>query len=255
MPMPDSGAGSLSPDGKRIFYSPLFRDFRTWKRYAGGWAQDLYIYDLATNLVEQITNHPRTDRDPMWIGDKLYFVSDRDGTLNLYSYDLKTKQTAQITKSKTYDVRWPGYDDQGQIVYEFGGELQLYDGRTGRDRKLAINVPDDGLHRRTARISAANRIEDFELSPKGQRALFMARGDVFTAPIEKGPTRNLTGTSGAHDKWARWSPDGKKISFISDRSGEEEIYLVNQDGSGEPAQKRSERQFHRDVQNAADQRV
>ena len=236
MPMPDSGAGSLSADGKRIFYSPLFRDFRTWKRYQGGWAQDLYIYDLATNAVEQITNHPRTDRDPMWIGDKLYFVSDRDGTLNLYSYDLKTKQTSELTKSKNYDVRWPGYDEQGQIVYESAGELQLYDTRTGRDRKLAINVPDDGLHRRPSRVSAASLIEDFELSPKGQRALFVARGDVFTAPIEKGPTRNLTDSSGAHDKWARWSPDGRKIAFISDRSGEEEVWLANQDGSGQPEQ-------------------
>ena len=239
LPMPDSGAGTLSPDGKKVFYSPLFRDFRTWKRYQGGWAQDLYTFDLATSAVEQITNQVRTDRDPMWIGEKLYWVSDRDGTLNLYSYDLKSKQTAQLTRSKTFDVRWASGDESaagGQIVYEFGGELQLLNTRNGQDRKLAIHVPDDGLHRRPSRVSAANLIEDFELSPKGQRALFVARGDVFTAPIEKGATRNLTNSSNAHDKWARWSPDGRKIAFVSDLTGEEEIYLIDQDGSGKPEQ-------------------
>jgi tricorn protease len=192
LPMPDSGAGTFSPDGKRVFYSPLFRDFRTWKRYQGGWAQDLYVYELSSNNVEQITNHPRTDRDPMWIGDKLCFASDRDGTLNLYSYDLKTKQTAQLTRSKTYDVRWPSNDEQGQIVYESGGELRVFDTRVGRDRELKIDVPDDGLHRRASRIPVTGNLEGFDLSPKGQRAVFVARGDVFTVPIEKGPTRNVT---------------------------------------------------------------
>jgi tricorn protease len=234
LPMPDSGAGDMSPDGKKVVYSPLFRDFRSWKRYEGGWAQDLFIFDLATNSVENITNHARTDRDPMWIGNKVYFASDRDGTLNLYSYDPARKATAQLTRSKMWDVRWPSGDAEGRIVYESDGEIQLFHTRNNQDKKLSILVPDDGLNTRPARISAANLIEDFSLSPKGERALFVARGDVFTAPIEKGPTRNLTNSSGAHDKWARWSPDGKKISFISDRSGEEEIYLVNQDGVGEP---------------------
>ncbi len=232
LPMPASGAGDMSPDGKKVVYSPLFRDFRTWKRYEGGWAQDLYIFDLASHGVENITNHPRTDRDPMWIGSKIYFVSDRDGTLNLYAFDPAKKAATQLTRSKTWDVRWPSADAEGRIVYESDGEVHLFDTRNNQDKKLAILVPDDGLNTRPARISAANLMEDFSLSPKGERALFVARGDVFTAPIEKGPTRNLTDSSGAHDKWARWSPDGKKISFLSDRSGEEEIYLIQQDGTG-----------------------
>lgn len=236
LPMPDSGAGDMSPDGKRMIYSPLFRDFRTWKRYEGGWAQDLYIFDLATHAVEKIASHPRTERDPMWVGDKIYFVSDRDGTLNLYSYDLARKTVSQLTRSKTWDVRWPSADELGQIVYELDGEIRLFDTRNGQDKKLAILVPDDGLNTRPSRISAANLISSFALSPKGERALFVARGDVFTAPIEKGPTRNLTNSSRAHDKAARWSPDGKKIAFLSDRSGEEEIYLIDQDGTGQPEQ-------------------
>jgi tricorn protease len=121
-------------------------------------------------------------------------------------------------------------------VFEMNGALQVFDVARGAADRVEIEIPDDGLWMRPERVSAARLIEDFELSPKGARALFVARGDVFTAPIEKGPTRNLTNSSDAHEKWARWSPDGKQIAFLSDRTGEEEVYLVPQDGSGEPEQ-------------------
>ncbi|MFQ5599220.1 MAG: S41 family peptidase [Candidatus Krumholzibacteriia bacterium] len=232
-PMPESGAGDLSPDETKLVYSPLVRDFRTWKRYAGGWAQELYIFDLQTHETERVTDHPRADRDPMWIGDKIYFASDRDGTLNIYAYDTVTKRTQQITRSNVWDVRWPSDDGQSRIVYELNGELQVLDVRDGRSRPISIRVPDDGVSKRPSRIEVEDNIEGWSLSPKGERALFVARGDIFTAPIENGPTRNLTHSSNAHDKWARWSPDGAKIAFISDRDGEEEIYLVDQNGSGE----------------------
>ncbi len=236
LPMPQSGAGAYSPDAKRIAYSPLFRDFRSWKRYQGGWAQDLYIFDVATNSAEQITNHPRTDRDPMWIGDKIYFASDRDDVLNLYEYDPAKKTTRQITRSKRWDVRGPSADENGQIVYEMDGELYVYNVRNGSDKKVNVSVPDDGLNRRPSRVTTGNLIEAFALSPKGQRAVIVARGDVYTVPIEKGPTRNLTNSSKSHEKSARWSPDGKTISYLSDQTGEEEIWLINQDGSGQPEQ-------------------
>ena len=236
LPMPESGAGDLSPDGTRVVYSPLFRDFRTWKRYEGGWAQELYIFDRETHVVERVTTHRRADRDPMWIGDAIYFTSDRDGTLNLYSYDLASRETTQLTDSDTWDVRWPGDDGANRIVYELNGELQIYSIGDGTSRPISITVPDDGLAMRPSRVSAANLIEDAELSPQGARALFVARGDVFTAPIENGPTRNLTRSSSAHDKWARWSPDGRRIAYVSDATGEDEIWLVAQDGSGEPEQ-------------------
>ena len=236
LPMPESGAGDLSPDGTRVVYSPLFRDFRTWKRYEGGWAQELYIFDRETHAVERVTDHRRADRDPMWIGDAIYFTSDRGGTLNLYGYDLASRETTQLTHSETWDVRWPGDDGAGRIVYELNGELQIYSIDEGTSRPIAITVPDDGLAMRPSRVAAADLIEDAELSPQGERALFVARGDVFTAPIENGPTRNLTRSSGAHDKWARWSPDGRRIAYVSDASGEDEIYLIAQDGSGEPEQ-------------------
>lgn len=236
LPMPTSGAGELSPDGKKVIYSPLFRDFRTWKRYQGGWAQDLYVFDLTEYEVSRITDHPRSDRDPMWIGNTIYFTSDRDGKLNLYAYELDSGETRQLTQNRQWDVRWPSADEEGRIVYERNGELRILDTRNGQDREISIDVPDDGLNARPSRISAARNIEDFELSPAGERALFVARGDIFSAPIEKGFTSNLTKSSGTHEKWARWSPDGSKISFISDQTGEEEIYLVNHDGSGEVQQ-------------------
>ncbi len=236
LPMPSSGAGDFAPDGNKIVYSPLFRDFRTWKRYEGGWAQDLYIFDIKTFDAKKIADSKRTERDPMWIGNAIYFVSDRDGTLNLYAYDVKSDGVLQVTRSTTWDVRWPSSDNQGKIVYELNGELQVFNVTTKEDKKISITVPDDGLAKRPSRYSAAKNIEDFELSPKGERVLFVARGDIFTAPIEKGPTRNLTNTSNAHDKWARWSPDGSKIAFISDMSGEEQIYLIDQKGEGKPVQ-------------------
>jgi len=236
LPIPISGAGDFSPDGKQVAYNPIARDFRTWKRYQGGWAQDLYLFDLASHEVKNITSHPRTDRDPMWIGGKIFFNSDRTGTLNLWSYDVASGAVAQITRSDRWDVRWPSDDEAGRIVYELGGELQVLDVRTGESRAIAIDVPSDSLYDRPSQVSAAQLIEDAALSPKGERVLFVARGDVFSAPVEKGVTHNLTRSSRHHDKWARWSPDGRKIAFISDRMGEDELWLIDQDGSGQPEQ-------------------
>ncbi len=236
LPMPVSGAGALSPDGRQVVYSPLFRDFRTWKRYEGGWAQELYIFDLASHEAQRVTDHPRADRDPMWMGDRIYFTSDRDGTLNIYAYDPATATTAQVTNSTTWDVRWPSDDGDRHIVYELDGELVIHDVVANVATPVSIMVPTDGVAMRPSRLDVSGNVEGWALSPKGERVLFVARGDVFTAPIEHGPTRNLTRSSGAHDKHARWSPDGTRIAFVSDRSGEEEVYVIAQDGTGEPEQ-------------------
>jgi len=236
LPMPEAGSGDYSPDGAQMVYSPQSRDFRSEKRYGGGQANKLYTFDLKTYATKAITDGPRPTRDPMWIGDAIYFNSDRDGHFNLYSYNVGNGKTSQVTRSKQWDVRWPSSDHRGRIVYEMDGELQVLNTGSGKSQAISITVPDDGLARRPSRVSAANNIESYELSPKGERALFSARGDIFTAPIEKGPTRNLTHSSGAHDKWPTWSPDGSQIAFISDRSGEEELYLTPQDGLKPPQQ-------------------
>ena len=231
LPMPTAGSGDYSPSGDQMVYSPQSRDFRSEKRYGGGQANALYTFDLKTNNAKRITEGPRATRDPMWIGDTIFFNSDRDGHFNLYAYTASNGKTVQVTSNRQWDVRWPSSDNEGRIVYELNGELQVMDARSRKSTPISISVPDEGLWSRPSRVPAGNLIESVGLSPKGERALFTARGDIFTAPIEKGPTRNLTHSSGAHDKWPAWSPDGSQIVFISDMSGEEELYLIPQDGS------------------------
>ncbi|MEM7355878.1 MAG: S41 family peptidase [Acidobacteriota bacterium] len=237
LPMPESGAGDFSPDGQRVVYSPLVRDFRHWKRYEGGWAQELYLFDLETYDTVRVSDHPRADRDPMWIGGEIYFTSDRDDKNNLYAYDVASGTTRQVTTETVWDIRWPSADRANRrIVYELNGELQVLDLASGATRRVAIHVPDDGIARRPARVSVANQVRGMGLSPTGKRAVFAARGDLFTVPIEHGPSRNLTRTSGAHDREPAWSPDGQRIAFVSDQDGEEEIWLVDQDGKSAPEQ-------------------
>jgi len=232
LPLPESGLADLSPDGRKVVYSPVFRDFRTWKRYQGGWAQELYIFDLESHELRRVTEDVRADRDPMWAGDTIYFNSDRDNHFNLYAFDLGSSETRQLTHETKWDVRWPSADAAGRIVFELNGGLQILDTSSGKRRALDITVPDDGLASRPYRTPAADVLESFALAPDGQRALFTARGDIFTVPVEHGPTRNLTASPGAHDKHPEWSADGQSILFLSDRDGEEELYRIKADGSG-----------------------
>ena len=232
LPMPGSGAGSFSPAGNRIVYSPQARDFRTEKRYSGGTANQLYIFDVETHEARKISEGERASRDPMWIGTSIYYDSDKDGHFNLYAYEVTTGKTSQLTTNKTYDLRWPSTDRESRIIYELNGELQIFDVKTRKSTPISINVPTDGVSRRPSRVNAGNLIEQYGLSPKGERAVFAARGDIFTVPIEKGPVRNLTDSSAAHEKAPVWSPDGAKIAYISDKTGEEEIWVSPQDGVG-----------------------
>jgi tricorn protease len=235
LPMPVSGAGHFSPDGRRIVYSPLWRDFRSEKRYQGGWANDLFIFDLEHPSLIQVTQDPRTDRDPMWIGGAIYFNSDRTGVFNLYRYDVESHQTRQVTHYHDWDVRWPSADADGQIVYELDGELHIFDTRNEQDRALTITVPADAVIAGAQAVNAADDIESHAVSPGGERVAIVARGDVFSIPVEHGIARNLTRSSTAHDREAAWSSDGKRLAYVSDRSGEEELYVQAQDGAT-PAQ-------------------
>ncbi|MBQ3388227.1 MAG: PD40 domain-containing protein [Thermoguttaceae bacterium] len=230
LPIPSAGAGDMALDGRYIVFSPLFRDFRSWKRYEGGWAQYLMIYDQTSDTYRPIPTTPRTDRDPMWAGGTAWFVSDRSGALNLYRYDPQKDTVEQKTSYRDWDVRWASSDGVSKIVYEVAGELKYFDTASNQERPIPIHVPTDALDARPTRVDAGNNIEFFELAPGGKRALFVARGDVWTVPLEKGVPRNLTRTSNAHERGAVWSKDGKRIAFISDETGEDQVWLCDQLG-------------------------
>ena len=233
--VPEGGFATFSPDGKKLFYNRIFRDFRTWKRYRGGMTQNLWIYDLSANKLEKITENDNTSRDPMWIGDTLYFNSDRDKTFNLFSSDTAGKNVKKLTTFADFDVRWAS-NGPGGIVFENGGYIHLYDLSSGKSEKVSIKVPSDLRAVRAEYKKVNDHIEDGSLSPEGKRVVFTARGDLFTVPAEKGNTRVLTASSGSHERGAAWSPDGKWIAFISDQTGEDEIWRIPQDGKG-PAQR------------------
>ncbi len=237
LPFSVGGFCTYSPDGKKLALNRVFREFRTWKYYKGGMADDVWIYDFATKQMENITNNPSQDIFPMWYGDKIYFCSDRDRTMNLFSYDLKSKQTTKITNYTEYDVKFPSLGGDA-IVYENGGFIYVYDLKAGKESKISITIQDDAVSGRNELIDASKFIEpyDFDLGPDGNRIVVTARGDVWTVPAKEGITRNISKSSASHERSSVWSPDGKSIAFISDVSGEDEVYVQKQDGSEAPTQ-------------------
>nr|NQU89085.1 PD40 domain-containing protein [Bacteroidota bacterium] len=231
--MYDAAQGSFSPDATKIAYNKVVREHRTWKRYVGGLAQEVYIYDFKTDEEKNITNFEGTDRIPMWIGDKIYFTSDRDRVLNIFAYDTKTGNTSKITNHTGYDVRRPGFD-QNNIVYEAGGDIWLLDVKSGTSKQIPIEILVDMEETRPHMKDVSEEIRSFNISPTGERAVVVARGEVFTVPKEYGPTKDLTNSSGANDRDAVWSPDGKLIAYLSDQDGEYQVYTINPDGREEP---------------------
>ncbi len=232
LPVPRSGFCSFSPDDSKMAYNRIFREFRTWKRYRGGMADDVWIYDFKTNKIENITNNPAQDIIPMWHENKVYYISDKGKykRMNLYAYDTNTKQTQQLTDYKDFDIKFPSLGDK-YIVYENAGYIYKFNLQTNKSEKVKIIIAEDMTGSRTELKNLSKEVRSYDISPNGKRAVFSAHGEVFTVPQKQGMTRNLTQSSGAHERNVEWSPDGKYISFISDKSGEDEIYIQNQDGS------------------------
>lgn len=233
MPLPMASAGftSLSPDGNRVAYCPIYRDFRTWKRYKGGMAQDVWIFNLTDTTSEKITDWIGTDTKPMWYENRIYFNSDRTGRLNLHCYDITTKETRQVTHFEEFDVRWPALGPDA-IVFENGGWLYVMELPGETVSRVDIQLSSDRPLMRQEFVDVSEMIRGNDLSPDGKRVVVSARGELYTVPARHGDNRNLSGhTSGSVENRPAWSPDGRWIAHLSDRTGESEVYVTSHDGA------------------------
>jgi tricorn protease len=237
LPLPRGGFCSFSPDGKKLAYNRIFREFRTWKRYRGGMADDIWIYDLKSKQTRNLTNNPASDIFPMWAGENIYFLSDRgeNERMNLYVCSPTGEAVRQLTHYTDYDIKFPSLGNDA-IVFEKGGALHRFDLATETVTVVPVTIAEDLAASRTGLADVSQSIANFEIAPDGHRALFGAHGEIFTVPVKNGEIRNLTRTPGIHERNSIWSPDGQWIAAISDRSGEDEIWLFPQDGKGQPRQ-------------------
>jgi tricorn protease len=233
LPIDKGGLTSFSPDGNQIAYNRIFRNFRMWKHYTGGMAQKISIYNFKNNEYEQIGDYEGVDTFPMWHGDTIYFDSDRgpEQRMNLYAYSLKTKEIRQLTHFKEFDVNWPSLGPDA-IVFENGGYLYVMDLATEQAKKLTVYLPGERDLARPHWTYTSKWVTAYDISPDGKRGVFSARGDVYTVPAKEGSIRNLAQTPGIREDYATWSPDGRWIAYVSDRTGEQELYVTPQDGQG-----------------------
>ena len=236
LPVPRGGFVSLSPDDSKMAFNRVFREFRTWKHYRGGMADDIWIHDFKSGATENLTNNPAQDICPMWGPDnKIYFISDRDGRMNLFVVDLTSKNTKQLTSFKDYDIKFPSIG-KDSIVFEQAGYIWRFDLKSGSATPVPIDVKEDLAAGRSSLVDAAKHIESVDLAPDGERTIVVAHGDLFSVPAKNGTPRDLSKTSNAHERDATWSPDGKWIAYNSDATGENELYVRAQDGQGDPVQ-------------------
>ncbi|WP_166332591.1 S41 family peptidase [Sphingobacterium chungjuense] len=235
--MPEAYQGSPSADGRYWAYikngDPTERDRVAFKRYRGGGMPSIWIFDSKTHHVEVVPGENCNDVKPVWLGDHVYFLSDREKTVNIFSYNIKTKKVEKLTNFTDYDVR--SLQGKGnELVFEQNGKINLLQTSSKSVTPLAIQIHADALYKRPHYVQMKEGIRGWNISPTGQRALFEARGEIFSVPKEKGDARNLSNSPGTHERFPAWSPDGKWISFISDKNGQYELVLRDQKAEKEP---------------------
>lgn len=224
IPTSEGGFCSFSPDGKQFAFNRMFREFRTWKYYRGGQADDIWINKVGTNSLEKITDNDAQDIFPMWIGDEIFYLSDRDRTMNLFVYNTKTKKTEKLTDFTEYDCKFPSYSND-YVVFENGGYIYKYDVKSRKCEKVTIYLNTDGLYSRPE-VTKANGFSSYTLHPDGERLLIISRGEIFSVPAEEGVTYNISNTPGAHEREIEYSPDGKHFAYFSDIDGEYQVYVA-----------------------------
>jgi tricorn protease len=235
LPVPNAFWASYSPDGNSIAYTTIADRFDQWKNYRGGTMSRIWIYDTKSHNVTEIPK-PKggsNDSKPVWKGNKVYFRSDRDGEFNLYSYEPASKKVTQLTSFNDFPISsLEGTSDD--IVFSHAGYLHVYHTSTNKTQKLKVGIAADLLDQRPRFVKGDQYIRGGGVSPSGTRVVVDFRGDIITLPAQKGDAFNLTNTPGVHEEEPAWSPDGKSIAYFSDASGDYELHIKNQDGSGEP---------------------
>jgi tricorn protease len=221
----------FSPDGSRIAYVPNEVWQTSWKRYRGGQTTPIYIVRLSDLALEKVPRENSNDKRPVWLGDTVYFLSDRNGPVSLFAYDTKTKAVKQLVDNKGLDFKSLSAGPDALVYEQFGGIL-LYSPASGKSTKVDIRIAGDLPSTRPHFEKTGDKIQNAAISPNGTRAVFEARGEIFTVPAEKGDVRNLTRTSAVAERDPAWSSDGKSIAFFSDESGEYALHIAEQSGSG-----------------------
>ena len=231
LPLPTGVSASFSADGSRLAYVPTMQWQAAWKRYQGGQTTPIWIISLADLKVEKIPRDNSNDSNPMWVGDKVYFLSDRKGPVSLFVYDLTTKKIDQVLPNAGLDFKSASAGPGGIIVEQFGA-LHLFDPASGQAHPVSVSLEGDLPEVRPHYVKAGQRIAAAAISPNGARAVFEARGEILTVPAEKGDIRNLTKTTGIMERDPSWSPDGKSVAYFSDESGEYALHIRDQAGQG-----------------------
>ncbi|MBP7549714.1 MAG: PD40 domain-containing protein [Gemmatimonadaceae bacterium] len=231
--IPRGNQGTYSPDGKQFAYRLTTSWDEGWRNYRGGQNRPIWITTVGTWEVESPPWTDSKDIEPVWVGETVYFLSDRDWLMNVWAYDTRTKQLRQVTKFTDYDVKSLGAG-AGVVVFEQAGDLHLHDPRTGTTAVVEVTATGDFPWMLPQWRDVNGRVAAAELSPTGKRVVIEARGDIFTVPAEKGDWRAITASAGSAERSPAWSPDGKWISYFSDASGEYQLVLAPQDGSGAP---------------------